>query len=318
MLWKKFKALGSEIVISTSLEVGQKNILDEAEQLVLDFEKNFSRFIKGNELDRFNCFVGKQFIASEMLTKQLVESIRLNQLTQGIFDPTIIGSLEEVGYDKNFTDLVGTDLYASPLDLEEIQAKFLTRHKLDELQIVDCQIAKPKGLRVDFGGLGKGFVVELLSRTVLANVPNYWISAGGDLLIKGSDEAQIGWKIGVQNPSEPEHQIFSIQTKGEKLGIATSGVFKRKGKKADFVWHHLIDPRTGLPVENNILAVTALTGNATEADVFAKTVLILGEEAGLKFIDAQPDAACIIFYKTGGLKFSAAATKYFYYYETDV
>jgi thiamine biosynthesis lipoprotein ApbE len=66
-----------------------------------------------------------------------------------------------------------------------------------------------------------------------------------------------------------------------------------------------------LPVENNIQAVTAISGSAAKADVLAKTVLILGEAEGLRFVDSQADSACIIFFKDKGLKFSERAFNYF-------
>ena len=115
----------------------------------------------------------------------------------------------------------------------------------------------------------------------------------------------------MQNPNNPGTELFSIHTLGETLGIATSGIFKRQGVKGQVAWHHLIDPRTGLPVDNNILAVTAIAPDATRADVFAKTVLILGESAGLKFIERQPGSACIIFLKTKGIRSSERALRYF-------
>lgn len=130
------------------------------------------------------------------------------------------------------------------------------------------------------------------------------------MLVKGGQQAGGGWKIGVQDPKRPEREIFFIHSRGEKIGIATSGVFKRKGRAGDFSWHHIIDPRSGLPAENEILTVTAVAASAKQADILAKTVLILGQGAGLGFINGQPDAAAIIFLKNGQAIFSQRALPY--------
>lgn len=222
--------------------------------------------------------------------------------------PTIIGSLEKVGYDKSFS-LIGAGR-EEEVNVEQIKQNFLQRTHFDQLEISGNKIFKPVGLRLDFGGIGKGYLIDLLSTEIFSNVENYWISIGGDLVVKGEDKPGESWKIEVQNPHQPEQEIFSVNTFGSKMGIATSGIFKRKGRSGNFEWHHLIDPRTGLPVENNILAVTALSPGATRADVFAKTVLILGEVEGLKFLEQHTDSAAIIFLKNDEVIYSKSALKF--------
>lgn len=312
VLWKKFNALGTEIIISAYLNPDQKNILEEAEKIILNFNNRFSRFLNDNELYKFNNFSGEEFKASDMMADLLRESKKLYLETSGAFDPTVIGSLEAVGYDKSFEKIgEGVD-GKSGVDVIKIREDFLKRPRMSELIISGNKIIKPKGFRVDFGGMGKGYIVDFLADNLFSGIKNFWISAGGDLVVKGEDQNKKGWIIGVQNPIEPEKEIFSIKTKnGEKLAVATSGVFKRAGKKGDYNWHHIIDPRSGFPVENNILAVTVISSNAKRADVFAKAVLILGEKEGVDFIESQKDSACIIFFKDGGLKMSKDAIKYF-------
>ncbi len=310
MIWKKFNALGTEIVISASLEPGREDVLDAAEKEISDFERKFSRFLVGNELYKLNSAPGGEFEASPALADLLREAKKLNAETGGLFDPTIISSLEDVGYDRSFSE-GAADESPMPIDLARISQRFAERSKMSELAIDGNVISKPAGFRVDLGGLGKGYIVDQLANGLFADVEDFWISAGGDLVIKGNAEGGKGWKVGVQNPNKPDKEIFSVVTKGEKVGIATSGIFKRRGERGGVQWHHLIDPRTGLPADNNIQAVTAISSSAARADVFAKTVLILGEEEGLRFIDSFQDSACIIFFKDRGLKFSERAFNYF-------
>lgn len=114
----------------------------------------------------------------------------------------------------------------------------------------------------------------------------------------------------MENPKNPEEDIFLLKTNGERLAIATSGIIKRRWKKGKRNVHHIIDPRTGMPVENGIMSVTTLAPNTQDADVFAKTVLILGEEEGLEFIESRPGAECIIFPERGKPLVSKGMHKY--------
>jgi thiamine biosynthesis lipoprotein len=141
-------------------------------------------------------------------------------------------------------------------------------------------------------------------------VKNFLISAGGDIWAVGNQEGAQGWDVAVQNPLTPEENIFFLNTRGKRLGIATSGILERTWKRGDFEAHHIIDPGSGLPVENNILSVTVISADAVKADIYAKTVLILGTEKGLEFIENEKDSACIIFTKDQGTLISSRANNY--------
>lgn len=298
MIWRKFKALGSEIIITADLDEGQSVILDNAESFILDFEKRFSRFIPGNELYRFNHGKGKEHRTSRMMMDLLIASQAFYFETGGIFDPTTILSLKAVGYSKSF-DRIHEAVKAkpSPLDIDKILETHYRRARIESLEVIGDKVRVPANFQIDLGGIGKGFLVDYLAENLFKDIDNFWISAGGDLLAKGNSEQGIGWEIGVQDPLQPEGQAFKIGTKGQKLAVATSGVIKRKGLYKDFEWNHIIDPRVGLPVSNGILSVTVVADTVKRADVFAKTILILGVEAGLDFVESKNDLSCVIFAK---------------------
>jgi thiamine biosynthesis lipoprotein len=308
--WKKFNALGSEIIIVANLREDQASLLDQAERIVIDFEKRFSRFVAESELSRFNDFAGGEIELSETMRQLLVAAKDFNLLTGGIFDPTIIGGLEAIGYNRRFDELNQAAVLRPSANSAQIRQQFFHRPRLDQLSISGNKTIKPAGFRLDLGGIGKGYIVDFLSHGLFGGIVDCWISAGGDLAVKGSDQNMTGWKIGVQDPHTPEREIFSVWTKGNDCGIATSGIHKRRGGQGDTLWHHLIDPRTGIPVVNNILAVTVISPSAEQADVFAKTVLILGESKGLEFIERQDGSAAIIFFNDGGMTFSKQALNY--------
>ena len=312
MIWHKFKALGTDIIFFALLEPEQKGILEEAEKMVREFEKKFSRFIENNELADFNNSLKTDIVVSETMAELLKEASHYFIKTKGVFDPTIIGSLEKIGYDKNFIEIdTGTDDQdRTKINLDEIQSEFRLRPKMSDIEIREKMIRREAGLRIDFGGIGKGYIIDTISKVFFAQVKNYWLSAGGDIIATGDQNDGVGWDIGIQSPTEPEKNIFFINTRGEKLGIASSGVTERSGQKGGFKWNHIIDPRTGLPVNNDILSVTVISSSATKADIYAKTVLILGKNDGLDFIEKEGDSACMIIMKDKKLIFSRRASHY--------
>jgi len=308
MIWREFKAMGTDIVITADLEAGQEEILTKAENKIHDFEQKFSRFVATSELAQFNNSPMTQETVSPMLASLLSEAKNYYLKTAGIFDPTIIGSLETAGYDRSFDQIMKGPASRSG-------QSFTTRPKMTELEIVGRIINRPAEFRVDLGGLGKGYIIDYLAKNLFSSVHNYWISAGGDIIAAGHQENSAGWNIGVQNPYRPGENIFSIKTAGQKLGIATSGIIKRHWERDGHILHHLIDPRNGRPAKNNILSVTAIASSALRADIFAKTILILGTERGLEFIEKEKDSAAIIFTTDKNPIFSRRTQKFLNTYE---
>lgn len=294
MRWKEFKALGTEIAIMGSIS---PELLEKAEKMMIAFDKDYSRFVDGNILDGLNR--ATEFEASDELLDIIRKAKHYYELTNGIFDPTVIDYLEAIGYSNSFDRLDGNSSHGR-IELEKNQ------HHFGDLVLDGNKIRKPMGLRLDLGGMGKGYIVDRISDVLYAGIDDYWISAGGDMLAKGRDQDGQAWQIKVQNPEKPEEDAFSLSSRGEKIAIATSGIIKRRGKN----WHHLIDPRTGQPADNDIMSVTVIAPTVTQADVFAKTVLISGEKEGLEFIAEQDGSGCVIFKKNAEPVFSEGIKKY--------
>jgi FAD:protein FMN transferase len=295
LVWKKFNAMGTEIVLLAALQPEQKYLLDKAEAYINEFDMRFSRFKEGSELNVFNNFRGGKYQASEMLADILKHAQAYYKETNGTFSET---GKEQITYDEELAKR------------EAAKKLYLSRPKMDQLVINGTELSVPEGMRFDSGGIGKGYIVDVLANEIFKNIENFWLSAGGDLLIKGSDLGKTGWKVGVQNPLQDDQESFSINTLGETLGIATSGVIKRRGVVGGIKWHHIIDPRTGEPAETDIVSVTVIAPTAEQADIYAKTVLLLGSKEGLEFVENREGVECAIFFNDRAPLFSNGIVKY--------
>lgn len=270
-----FHALGSDAVLTIVTEIDSthaKRLMAELKDSITAFEKRFSRFLPDSELTEFNRRAGEKTPVSPPFRRLLATARDLSIQTDGLYNPFILPVLQQAGYKgswpKPAAAVVGTDFEGRML--APIRA----------LNIGDTWAKIPGDTALDFGGIGKGYLLDMLARvTSTWNIAGYWLSLGGDIVCSGYDLDGQEWQVAVQDATNPTENVRSITNRrGEAIAIATSGVTKRKGIKGDTRWHHIIDPRTGHPAETDILTATVIAQRATTADVFAKVAVIVGSE----------------------------------------
>jgi thiamine biosynthesis lipoprotein len=291
-----FRAMNTEIEVIIYGEDDSTSTRHELEQaggqvslLFSQTEERLSRFRPESELSRLNR-QGYLREASPLLFESVEAALKMAELTGGIFDPTILENLEKAGYDRSFELLVAQSYRTfDPFPAWPTGGSY----RQIELDPISRNIRLPGGVRIDLGGIGKGMTVDWASRLLQeAGFKNFVVSAGGDMYLSGHPPAAPeGWMVGVTNPFNPASDLTEIR--GHNQAIATSSVIKRSWQQGGQTRHHLIDPRTGKPVVNNLAAVTVIAPTTQLADVLAKTALILGPEEGKAFIHTQPDCSAI-------------------------
>lgn len=142
---------------------------------------------------------------------------------------------------------------------------------------------KKKGLSLDLGGVAKGTIIDGLSAFILKQgMTNFIVNIGGDLYASGKNSRGRPWEIGIQHPRQRGRIIKRLRI--SRKAVVTSGDYERyvlKGKKR---LHHILDPRTGLPVQNGIMSVTVIARRAEIADYTATALFVLGQKEGARFI----------------------------------
>lgn len=304
----QFHAFDTDISIAAVSEnINIKNIFQKIETNAEIFEKKFSRFDSKSELNKINYKKTKQIKVSKEMLDLLSKAKQAFRKTKGLFDPTILTSLENIGYNKTFSKIDQKNI-----SLPEIKTKFKTRIPFSRLRINKKNqiIASPPSLLIDLGGIAKGYWVDKIVPLLNKYSDSFWISAGGDIFIKGKKENGNLWEVGVQNPLNLDNDILTLNVPSHGIGIATSGITKRHGKNGKIFWHHIIDPHSGIPVKNDILSVTVLTNSTTNADIIAKTILILGIQQGLAKINTMRNYECIIIDKKSKIHVSKGIKKF--------
>jgi len=270
-------ALGSTAYLTVVFDdhVPSETVFDTLWQQIDAFEQRFSRFLPDSELSGCNRTAGSQQPISAEFRALLVTTQVMAERSQGLYNPFILPALQRAGYRGSWPQ---PHIRDEALNYENRVAVVDWR----EMTIGDTWVHIPKNTALDFGGIGKGYLLDRLDETLKAlDVAGYWLSLGGDILCSGHDVSGEFWQIGIQHAKRETDTVATVTNHGQKLAVATSGTTKRQG---------VSDPRTGQPAKTNVLTATVSADTATSADVTAKCLVIAGDvsaEATLKAMEEQ-------------------------------
>jgi thiamine biosynthesis lipoprotein len=278
---------GFEISVVTEDELYANKCIEEAVAEIKRIETLLTTFDESSQTNEINRYAGVKPVKVDREVFDLIErSIRISQLTQGAFDISY-GSVDKSlwNFDTHMTSLPDPQLAKKAVKL--INYRNIV---LDEAQ---CTVfLREAGMRVGFGGIGKGYAAER-AKIVLkqAGITSGIVNASGDLAVWGRQPDGKLWTIGIADPDRRHLPFAGLDI--TDVAIATSGNYEKyaviDGKK----YSHTIDPKTGLPIQG-IKSVTILCPNAELADAMATPVSIMGIRAGLSLINQMRDIACII------------------------
>jgi thiamine biosynthesis lipoprotein len=250
-------------------------------------EQLFTTFRSDSQTNLINENAGIAPIQVDREVFSLIErSIAISNITQGAFDITY-GSVDKSlwNFDKNMSRLPDRETAEKMVHLIDYRNIVLDKEK--------CTVfLKKKGMRIGFGGIGKGYAAERARKVLMQNhVENGIINASGDLTTWGFQPNGKPWTIGIADPDLPSMAFSYMEI--SNMAVATSGNYEKyilvDGKK----YSHTIDPKTGLPI-TGIKSVTVISNNAEFADAMATPIAVMGISAGLYMINQIPDLHCII------------------------
>jgi FAD:protein FMN transferase len=286
---KTLKLMGNRFQLSA---VGESeewafDCIDAGIMEIQRIEKLLTTFSDTSEAAIINRNAGIKPVVVSRETFGIIErSIRISEITQGAFDITY-GSVDKRLW--NFD----TTMNSLP---DAVTAKKMTRlinYRNIELDKIEYSVLlKEKGMRVGFGGIGKGYAAERAKLIMKGKgVKNGIVNASGDLATWGLQPNGQPWTIGIADP-ESKDKIFSYLNITD-MAIATSGNYEKfilvNGRK----YSHTINPKTGLPIRG-IKSVTIISPNAEIADAMTTPVMIMGITAGLDMINQIKNLEAIV------------------------
>lgn len=268
----------------------------DALHLLEPLEEQMSVYRPSSELSCLNAAAAQQPVAVEtQLFELLKQSLALSRATDGAFDPTS-GPLVGLWRACRAGGRIPTD--------DEIE-QCLKIVGVDHVQSDDAggfiSFDTP-GVELNLGGIGKGFALDRMADELRTQSVADFLLHGGysSILATGDHNKTGGWPVGIGNPLFTDRRMGTVLLKNKAMSTSGSNIqyFRVKGKR----YGHILDPRTGWPIEN-LLSVTVLADSAAEADALSTAFFVMGVENARRCCDTLEGVGIILIpFPEGGRK----------------
>jgi FAD:protein FMN transferase len=228
-------------------------------------------------------------VEPQRLPEELVDLLRLaadvHRASERCFDPTVRPLVRAWGFDGEKPAVPSTERLAAARE----------RVGFDKLEIVDARTVRKgvPGLEIDMASIGQGYTVGKVAAIVERfGIRDYIVEIGGELLVRGSRPDGQPWRVGIENPSPAGGPLekLSLPT-ADPVAVITSGTYRHFFEDGGRAYGHILDPRTGSPVDHGLVEVTVVGPDPARAAAWATALLCLGPEDAARIADREALAA---------------------------
>ena len=267
--------------------------LDAAEETLRTLDAKLDRHDKASAVSALN----RDGTVEDAELAQLTDIAQtIGTLSGGAFDPTVAPVMDA-------WDFTG-DAPRVPSD-EELYA-LLAHVGLEKLSVDGNTVALSDGAQLDLGGIAKGYIADQVAALVRGRCSGAMLNFGGNVYAVGTKPDGSAYRVGVQDPDEPNSSIptglMSVTNSSSPIGVVsvidrsvvTSGIYER-GFTIDGVrYHHILSPWTGLPSDSDLASATIIAESSMDADALATACIVLGSEKALQLTQENGYPALMI------------------------
>lgn len=273
-------------------------VITDAFKVCAEYEKMLSKTIAGSDIDRINKSGGKHATVTAETIELVKKGIEFGELSEGAFDITIGKATDLWNFHKDSES--GYEGGTIP-DSESLKkAVSHVNYKNVEIDGNEIRLSDPD-TEINLGGIAKGYIADkvaeyLESRGVVSAI----VDLGGNIvalggksssLVVSADDAgnaadeQTDFKVGIKDPAAEDGSLLEVVPCKNKT-VVTSGTYERYFEKDGIKYHHILDVKTGYPVDTDVLSVTIVSdrGKSADCDALSTTCLALGVEKGLELV----------------------------------
>ena len=285
---KKSSFLLDTIVTVQIYDSDDESILNEAIELIKYYELIFSRSNEKSELYRLNhgllAHEGLNYTISDELADVLSYGIKYGNLSNGYFDITIAPILSLWDFKAENPVLPSDDKLNEAIPLVGYKNMTLVGNNLT---------FKNQAIEIDLGGIAKGYIADRIKDYLLEkSVESAMINLGGNVLCLGSKPDGSPFNIGIQMPYADRNETIAAMEISD-MSVVSSGIYERFITINDKSYHHILNPKTGYPFENNLISVSIISPYSVDGDGLSTTTFALGLEKGMELIESLPDTYAI-------------------------
>ena len=271
-------ALGTVCTI-TLFDEGREDVYNQIFDRLNEIEQHLSVNISTSDIAQINQKAGIEPVKVHADTLSILSTaLHFAYKTEGALNPAI-GSLVSLWG-------IGGDNPRLPTEKEIEEQKALTDYKQIVIDTEKSTVYLPvKGMKLDTGGITKGYAADEVVRLMNENkIAGGLVDLGGNVYAVGTKADGSKWRVGVKNPFDSTGTPL-IRIDVENATIVTSGVYERFFIQDGIRFHHLLDSKTGYPVNNGLQSVTIITSSSMVADALSTAVFVLGKEKGISFLE---------------------------------
>lgn len=270
-----FQALGTYVYLATRRD--DLPVLTRlASEILDDVDRACSRFREDSDLTLANRHAGTWVEVDPVLVDAVAAAVRAAEQTDGLVNPLLGRPLEQLGYDRDFPEL---------REVEHLAVAPVTPPALDAWALIeldpDGALKVPTGSALDLGATGKAWAADLIARAAAGELgADAIVSLGGDIAITeptgAAPPSREPWPIAIStHPGDPAEAMVTL----DRGGLATSSTRVRRWARRGVDFHHVLDPRTGLPAPTTWRTVTTTGPDALAANTASTAAIVLGPAA---------------------------------------
>ena len=226
-------------------------------------------------------------------------------LSDGYFDPTISPIVAAWGFSYKTGDSITSQLIDS--------LKRLVNYR--NIRIEGGKVVKGNpDMNLDFNAIAQGYTSDLIAKFLESRgIRNFLVDTGGEIMARGNKPNGQPWIVGIEKPAENWDSERTVQTRIalRDKGLVTSGSTRKYVERNGKRYSHCIDPKTGYPVEHNVLSVTVLAENSVWADALASICMVMGMEKSLPLIESMDGVEAYYIFVNGKNELETFATEGF-------
>lgn len=277
------------VITVTLYDSNDESLLEDCFSLAEKYESMFSATLPDSDISKINRAKGKPVEVREETITLLKKGLEYCKLSNGGFDITI-GKLSSLW---DFSDRQN----ASVPEPEAIaQAVSSIDYKKILIDGNNVQLKSPDAA-IDLGGIAKGYIADQMKAFLNKNgVSSGTINLGGNVLCIGPKPDGSNYRIGIQKPFAAQGEAGAI-VEVQSETVVSSGIYERYFKLDDAIYHHILNPATGAPYENDLLGVTIICKNSVDGDGLSTVCFSLGLEGGMELIENTNGAEAIFITK---------------------
>jgi thiamine biosynthesis lipoprotein len=268
----------------------KKDIHDDIRAKLLEFNSSLSTYEKGSIISKVNR--NEAVLLDDYFTKCFNKAKEISEKTEGAFDMTVAPLVNAWGFGFSKRDSVSTGLVDSLLHYVG----------MDKVKIVNGRLVKKyPGVMLDASAIAKGYGVDVAAELLeKKGIRNYLVEIGGEMRVKGVNASGVPWRVGIDKPiDDPKvlHRELEEIIRMSEGALATSGNYRNFYVKDGKKYAHTIDPKTGYPVQHELLSASVYAPDCMTADAYATAFMVLGLKKAKQIVEETPELEAYFIYR---------------------